>query len=211
MPTTPTTPPPTPGAEIPLNQTIGHWIAQLPHEVVLVLGFLIFCLGVIYACKCFQASIYGRVDYWQGLEPFGWTFKPMTILITPFFCLTKASEKKLIRTKMSGWVHLFWGPVFFLAALMMLTAGADFMGLPGSRVMNDVLTFGGRTGKAAIVYTPPFGYKFPIVKRARRVVFNFLTQKITFDKSKSLNSFEREGKDIKDFSNANWGDEDEED
>lgn len=211
MPTTPTTPPPTPGAEVPLNHQIGAWIATLPHEVVLAAGFIIFCLGLLYACKFYQASVYGKVDYWVGLEPFGWTFKPMTILLTPFFCLTKASDKKLIRTMTAGWIHLFWGPVFFLTSLMMVVAGADFMGLQGSYWMNTVLTFGGRTGKPAIVYTPPFGYKFPILKRARRVVFKFLTQEFKTDKTKALNSFERKGVDVDVHNGGNWDDTGEDD
>ncbi len=210
MPTSPTSPP-TAGAEVPLNHTIAGWIALLPHEVVLVLGFLIFCLGVVYACKFYQASLYGRVDQWIGLEPFGWYFKPMTILLTPFLCLSKASDKKLIRTKTAGWIHLYWGPVFFLSALMMLTAGADFMGLPGSIWMNTVLTFGGRTGKSAIVYTPPFGYKFPIVKKATKVVFKFLTQRILTDPNKALNAVERNGGDVSQYTNSKWGKDDDDD
>lgn len=195
----------------PLNLVIAGWISQLPHEVVLVLGFLVFVLGVMYAIKFYQASIGGKVSYWVGLEAFGFVWVPFTILVTPFFCLPQPSEKKLIRTKVAPWVHLFWGPVFFLTSLMCLTAGADFMGFPGSTVMNTVLTFGRPDVPPAIVYTPPFGYKFPILKKARKVVFKFLTQKIAFDKSKSLNAAEREGQDVSKYSNADWDDEDEED
>jgi hypothetical protein len=85
------------------------------------------------------------------------------------------------------------------------------MGLPGSQVMNTVLTFGRPDVPPAIVYTPPFGYKFPILKKARKVVFKFLTQEIKFDKKNSLNSFEREGRSVDEYSRADWDDEDEED
>jgi hypothetical protein len=165
----------------------------------------------LYAIKFWMASVFGKTDYWQGLEPFGWWFKPFTILITPFFCWTQASEKKLIRTMTGAWIHLYWGPVFFLASLMFMVAGADFMGLPGSSFMNTVLTFGGRTGKAAIVYTPPFGYKFPILKKARKVVFKFLTQDIYEDKSQSLNSWERGGGSVESYTKSNWGDDEKDD
>lgn len=200
----------------PLNLVIAGWISQLPHEVVLVLGFLVFVLGVMYAVKFFQASIMGKVSYWVGLEAFhgatlGFIFVPLTILITPLFCLGKPDDKKLIRTKIAPWVHLFWGPVFFLASLMCMTAGADFMGFPGSTIMNTVLTFGRQDVPPAIVYTPPFGYKFPILKKARKVVFKFLTQQIAFDKRKSLNAAERDGKDVSKFTHSDWDGEEDDD
>ena len=205
-----TIPPNAPSGGPPLNMVIAGWINQLPHEVVLVLGFLIFVVGAVYAIKFFHASVTGKVAYWVGLEPFGWYFVPITILVTPFFCLAQPSDKTLIRWKSAAWVHLFWGPVFFLASLMCLTAGADFMGFPGSRVMNTVLTFGRLDIPPAIVYTPPFGYKFPIIKKARKVVFRFLTQDIKTDPKKSLNNFERMGQNVDKYSNADWDDDDEE-
>lgn len=174
-------------------------------------GAFLFVLGLSYGYKFFLSAIQGKVDYWAGLESFGWYFVPMTVLITPLLVHTPARDTNLIKTKTAGWVHLFWGPVFFLLSLMMMVAGADFMGLPGTKFMNMVLTFGRTDVPPAITYQPPFTYKFPILKKARRTVFKILTADIQFDKKKSLNAWEQNGRDVREFSGAKLEDEEEED
>lgn len=174
-------------------------------------GILLFALGLSYGYKFFLASFLGKMHYWAGLEAFGWYFIPMTILITPLFVHTPPKETNLIKSRTAGWVHLFWGPVFFLLSLMMMVAGADFMGLPGTKFMNMVLTFGRTDVPPAITYQPPFTYKFPILKKARRTVFKLLTADIYFDKRKSLNAFEQGGRDVSEYSGAKLEDEEEED
>lgn len=149
-------------------------------------GALLFALGVSYSYKFFQASFLGNVNYWSGLDNFSWIFAPITSFVTPFLCHTPATGKSLIKTQHAAWVHLLWGPIFFLAGLMCLVAGADFMGLPGTQAMNYVLTFGRPDVPPAIVYSPPFTYKFPVLKTARKSLFKLLTADIAWDKSKSM-------------------------
>lgn len=168
-------------------------------------------LGIFYGYKFFLASFMGKMHYWAGLEAFGWYFVPMTVFVTPLLCFTAPSEKNLIKTRTAGWVHLFWGPVFFLLSLMMLVAGADFMGLEGTRFMNLVLTCGRTDVPPAITYQPPFTYKFPILKKARKTIFRLLTQDIYMDKKKSLNAWEKSGKDLSNYDGSRIEDEDEED
>ncbi len=175
----------------------------LPPEFIpacqMVGGFLLFLLGVSYGYKFFQASIMGKMTYWAGLETFGFWFIPVTLLVTPLLVHTPPKDKNLIRTKTAGWIHLIWGPVFFLLSLMMMVAGADFMKLPGTKVMNFVLTAGQPGVPQAIVYQPPFTYKFPLLKKARRKLFRLLTTEIAVDKKKVLNQFEKEGRDVKGY------------
>lgn len=174
------------------------------------IGVVLGAIGLSFGYKFVQASVYGRVNYWAGLEHFGWYFIPITTLITPLLCHMPAKDSSLIKTKTALYVHLLFGPVFFLLSLMFLVAGADYMGLPGTKAMNYVLTFGRPDVPAAITYRPPFTYKFPILRKARKVVFKFLTQDIQTDKSKSLNAWERSGKNVDSFSGGDWGEEDEE-
>ncbi|MBX9688748.1 MAG: hypothetical protein K2X27_18720 [Candidatus Obscuribacterales bacterium] len=170
-----------------------------------VAGILLMALGLSYGYKFFIASLMGKVNYWAGLEAFGvwnlfsWIFIPMTILVTPLFVHTAPKETNLIKSRTAGWVHLFWGPVFFMLSLLFLVSGADFLGLPGTQFMNLVLTGGRPDVPPAITYQPPFTYKFPILKRARKTVFKILTADIKRDKSKSLNAFEKRGDDVSSY------------
>jgi hypothetical protein len=163
-------------------------------------GVLLMLLGLSFGYKFFMASMMGKMTYWAGLEQFGWYFAPMTILVTPLFVHTPPKSTNLIKTKTAGWIHLVWGPVFFLLSLMMLVAGADYLGLPGTQCMNMVLTCGRTDVPPAIIYQPPFSYKFPIIKRARKTIFKILTADIKMDKNKSMNSYERNGQDVSQYS-----------
>lgn len=188
----------------------------------IVVGGALVVLGFSFIYKAQLAALQGRVRFWTGLEHFGFLFVPITIL-TPFFTHLPSSEKSLIVDRRSLYNHLLYGPLFLLVALMCITSGADLVGLPGARIMNTILTFGRQTMPytdpttgvrrevpipPAVVYTPPVGdswigsYKFPLIKRARLTVFRTLTTKINFNKSSSLNSFERNGSvDVDQFTN----------
>lgn len=183
----------------------------LVEPLTMVFGVLLICLGLIYAYKFFEASVFGKYTYWDGLRPFGWYFIPLTILVTPLLAIGKPSEKNLIRTKNAGWVHLIWGPAFFLLSLMMLVAGADFLKLPGTQLMNTVLTCGRHDIPPAITYQPPFTYKFPLLKKARKTVFKILTADIKTDKSKAINNLERGGMDVEKYSKTPWDEKEDED
>lgn len=158
-------------------------------------GALVFALGASFAWKCFQAAFNGKTEFWSGLEHYGMLFVPITML-TPLFCHLPHGPKSLIKTKQESYIHLLYGPVFFLLSLMCLTAGADQMGLPGSASMNMVLTCGRHDVPPAITYSPPFTYRFPILKKARKTIVRTLTTRIETDKSKSLNAFEKAGVDV---------------
>lgn len=147
-------------------------------------GALLFLIGVSYGYKFVRASFLGKVNYWSGFDHFGWIFAPFTMLVTPFLCHTPANGKTLIKTKDAAWVHLLWGPVFFMSSLMCMVAGADFMGLPGTSAMNYILTFGRMDVPPAITYSPPFTYKFPFLANAQKTILEMATTKMDWDDTK---------------------------
>ena len=189
-----------------------------------VVGGAMIVLGASFCYKAYLAAIQGRVRFWTGLENFGFLFVPITWL-TPYLLHLPSSDKSLIVERRSLYHHLLYGPFFLLAALICITSGADLMNLPGSKIMNTVLTFGRQTMPQydpvagvtkevpippAIVYTPPVGdgwigsYKFPLIKRARLTILRTLTMKIQTNKTQSLNSWERSGTaDVTQFDNSN--------
>jgi hypothetical protein len=195
-----------PAAWMPYLTNIGHVLG----------GILLMVLGLSFGYKFIEASFMGRVNYWGGLEKVHWLFHPITMFFTPFFVHTKPKDTNLIKTRTAGYVHLVWGPLFFLLSLMLMVSGADFLSLPGTAVMNFVLTCGRHDIPQAIVYQPPPAngmlgtYKFPILKKARRTVFRLLTADIYMDKKKVLNTFEREGKDTRGFTGSKLVDPEEE-
>ena len=165
-------------------QSIGH----------VLFGLFLIVLGISFGWKFIQASFLGKVNYWGGIEKVHWLFHPITIFVTPIFVHTPPSAKNLIKTRQAGYVHLFWGPIFFLTSLMLLVSGADFLGLPGTSAMNFVLTCGRSDIPPAITYQPPFTYKFPILKKARKTVIRLLTADILFkDKDKTTNLYSIKG------------------
>lgn len=169
-----------PASMLPYLQTIGHALG----------GVLLFALGLSFGYKFIQASFMGRVNYWGGLERVHWLFHPVTMFVTPLFVHAAPRENNLIKTRTAGYVHLVWGPFFFFISLMLMVSGADYLGLPGTDVMNFVLTCGRKDIPPAITYEPPFTYKFPILKKARRTVFRMLTSDIYLDKNKTMNPFD---------------------
>jgi hypothetical protein len=163
-------------------------------------GILLIALGLSFGYKFFTASFLGKVNYWGGLEKVHWLFHPITLFVTPFLVHFPPKTTNLIKVRSAGYVHLLWGPVFFLVSLMLMVSGADFLGLPGTKAMNFVLTCGRPDIPAAITYQPPTSewaigtYKFPILRKAKRVVFRLLTQDIQISKNKAINPFAESGK-----------------
>lgn len=190
----------------------------------LVVGALLIAIGASFVYKSYLASVQGRVRFWIGLENFGILFVPLTWL-TPYVIHLPSTDKSLIVERRTLWNHLCYGPFFLIAALMCITSGSDLMNLPGSKIMNFVLTFGRKTMPEydkvtgvtrevpippAIVYTPPLGdgwigsYKFPLIKRARLTILRTLTMKIQTNKTQSLNQWERSGQvDVNQFDRSN--------
>lgn len=184
----------------------------------MVSGFAILVLGLSFAWKFYQAAFLGRVAYWTGLEKFGFLFAPITLFISPMLChLPYDPERSLIQERQQLWVHLFFGPVFFVSALMCMTSGFDLMNLPGSQSLNTILTLGRRDIPQCIVYTPPgekqlIGqYKFPFVKKATKIVLRALVTKVPEDKKNSYNAYEQKGEDVSQYSQgpfAEWFEDD---
>lgn len=170
------------------------------HSLTLVGGFSLFCLGVSFAWKFFNAAFLGKVAYWSGLEKFGFLFAPITLFISPMVIhLPYDTKKSLIHERQQLWVHLVFGPVFFVAALMCLTSGSDLMGLPGSTSLNTVLTLGRHDVPACIVYSPPFTYRFPFAKKATKVILKALTTKVP-QRKEDGNAYAQQGVDVENYS-----------
>jgi hypothetical protein len=178
----------------------------------LVGGFSLFVLGISFAMKFFNAAFLGKVAYWAGLEKFGFLFAPLTLFISPFVIhLPYDPKKSLIHERQQLWVHLIFGPAFFVATLMCMTSGLDLMNLPGSTTLNTVLTLGRHDVPACIVYSPPFTYRFPFVKKATKTVLKALTIKVPEDKKKSYNAYEQQGQSVEQYSRneySEWFDDD---
>lgn len=184
----------------------------------MVSGFAILVLGLSFAWKFFQAAFLGKVSYWTGLEKFGWMFTIPTVFISPMLChLPHDPKKSLIQERQQLWVHLFFGPVFFVSALMCLCSGFDLMNLPGAQSLNTILTLGRLDVPQCIVYTPPQGnnligsYKFPFVRKATKVVLRALTVAVPEDKKKSYNAYEQKGEDVSSYTRgefSEWFEED---
>jgi hypothetical protein len=167
---------------------------SLWNALTLVGGFALFCLGISFGWKFFQAAFLGKLTYWSGLEKFGFLFIPITFMLSPLLVhLPYDPKKSLIQEKQQMWIHLVWAPAFSVCALMCMTSGADLMGLPGSTCLNTVLTLGRSDVPACIVYTPPFSYKFPFVRKATKTILRALTIRVPQDKKNSYNAFEQRG------------------
>lgn len=181
--------------------------------IKLVGGFALIILGCSFAVKFVQAAFVGKVAYWSGLEKFGFLFSPITLFISPLLIhLPFDPKKSLIRVRQQLWVHLFFGPVFFMLSLMFVTAGVDMMGMPGATTLNTVLTLNNPSVPPVILYAPPFQYRFPFLKKATRTVFRALTTRIPEDKKNSYNAYERQGHDVENYTkheHNDWLDEDE--
>lgn len=179
---------------------------SLQHALYLVGGVCLLLLGLSFAYKTYQAGFEGKVRVWTGLENFGMLFTPITI-VTPVFTHLPSDEKKgLIVTRQGPWYAMAYAPVFFLLALMFMTAGADQLGLPGSRTMNMVLTFGRTDVPPAITYQPPFKYNFPVLRKAGKRIFIFLNQKFNLEqKDKNIGVAEQPKDDVEQAADAIFG------
>ncbi len=159
-------------------------------------GACLLLLGLSFLWKAYQAGFSGKVRVWTGLENFGFLFVPITIL-TPLVTHLPSDEKKgLIQTRQGPWYSMIYAPGFILLALMFMTAGADQLGLPGSRTMNTVLTFGRTDVPPAITYSPPFRYNFPVMKKAGKRIFIFLNTRLYMDPKERASGVQEDTTDV---------------
>jgi hypothetical protein len=143
------------------------------------IAVLLLILGLSFAYKCYLAVFAGKVWIWPG-------FFPIT-LISPVFTHLHPNEKSFVKVVQAPWVHVVWGPFFFLASLALLAWGADRLDLPGTQSINMVLTLGKPDAPKAIYYDPAsHSYKFPFVTRIGTKAFNMLTHPMEIDKKQQL-------------------------
>lgn len=138
--------------------------------VNIAIAVICILLGLSFGYKCLLAAFRGKISYWQG-------FLPITI-VSPFFTHLPAGKRSMIKVAEKWWVHVIFGPIFFLLSLGFLAAGADRLGMPGSASINWIMTAGGNPRiPAAIRYNSKTGYTFPFVERLSKAVIRLLETK----------------------------------
>lgn len=143
------------------------------------IAVMLMILGLSFAYKCYLAAFAGKVWIWPG-------FLPLT-LVSPVFTHLPPNKKSFVKVVQAPWVHIVWGPFFFLASLALTAWGADRLGLPGSQSINMLLTFGKPDAPKALYYDPAaHTYRFPLGARIGKRAFKFLTSPMKTDKKHKL-------------------------
>ncbi len=146
----------------------------------LLIGIVLILLGVSFAFKFVRACVLGKLDYWSGFLPFS--------IISPFFVHTVApppplpshakvkdkladkGKRSLVKEVSGIWIHTVVGPIFLVVSVLLLTAGFDLVGLPGSDTLNFIMNGGNPTAPRAVVYDKRYTFKFPILERSMKKV-----------------------------------------
>ena len=131
-----------------------------------VLGIVLIIFGGGYLFKAFVAVFQGRIWYWDG-------FLPLTI-ISPFLVFCPPNERKanaIAKVKDALWAPIFFGPVFLILGVVMMSAGADLANLPGTSTTNRVLTCWTSDKTPVIVFDKKhYKMQFPaVVKTANKI------------------------------------------
>ncbi|MCA9803141.1 MAG: hypothetical protein KC777_14320 [Cyanobacteria bacterium HKST-UBA02] len=150
----------------------------LPAPALWAIGAVLIVLGLSFCYKGWNATVLGRCHYWSGFLPF--------TIVSPWFIHLPPSERSLIKVREGILCHVFIGPLFFITAMALLLVGCDLVGLPGTNTANFVLNAGNSSKPAAIIYSPPLHYKFPIAARAGKQIDKIFQTKLYEDPSKSL-------------------------
>ena len=130
----------------------GTWQAYAFATVLIV-------LGCSFAVKFWKAAFLGKTTYWAG-------FLPIT-LISPFLVHLPANKRSLIREKQALWVYIILAPAFFAASMLLIEAGFDIAGLPGTETINSVINGGNGLRPPAIVFDKRhFHFSFPLFVRS---------------------------------------------
>jgi len=133
----------------------GFTFDQINLQSQIALGVFLLLLGISFAYKAFLAIIRGKMSYWEG-------FLPFTIL-SPFTVHLPGTKNSLIKSTEGLWIHMIMGPVFMIASILCLAAGADLAGLPGTLTVNWILS-GGKNSQE-ITFNRHDGFRFPIIAR----------------------------------------------
>lgn len=154
------------------------FLQTLPPWAYTFIGVMLLLLGGSFIYKGWQGTVLGRCYYWAGFLPF--------TLISPWLIHLPPSENSLIKKREGLLCHMIIGPLFFLTSMFCLLFGADLVGLPGSDTANLILAAGDRSKPAAIIYSPPINYRWPIAARAGKQIDAIFQTKIYEDPSKTM-------------------------
>lgn len=145
--------------------------------VKIVIGFLVFVLGMSFLYKGWLGCVLGRFTYWAGFLPF--------TMISPWCTHLPPGKRSLVKTKEGMLAHIFFGPSFFLCGILCLCAGADLMHLPGTKTLNLVLNGGDTTKTEAVSFDDVTGrYRFPLLDRSWKKMYRQLFEtKIDSDRT----------------------------
>jgi hypothetical protein len=145
-------------------------IPAIPTQLQILVGILLMLVGISFFYKGWQATVKGRMSYWSGFLPF--------TLISPFILHLPASKNSLVKVTEGLWIHMLMGPLFFIAGILCLGAGADYAGLPGTNTVNYIIA-GGKSGRpAAVTFDRQRGYRFPILARAGETLGKLFGQEL---------------------------------
>jgi hypothetical protein len=131
-------------------------------QIELALGVVLVLLACSFGYKFFNACVLGKCTYWHG-------FLPITV-ISPLLVHVPPSKRSLVRTAEGVWVHVFMSPIFLVCFILCLVAGAEFLGLPGVKTMNTVLTRGAEGGPVAVTFDKHAGFRFPFLVRTKDIL-----------------------------------------
>jgi hypothetical protein len=140
------------------------------------LGAFLLLLGGSFAFKGYNALIKGRMLVWKGFLPF--------TLISPFVNHLPAAKNSLLQFKEGMWIHVLMGPLFLVLCVLCTGAGADYVGLPGTSLLNTVLTAGGKT--TVLSFDPHTGYSFHINNPACQALTKVIQAGINLNQGQML-------------------------
>lgn len=135
------------------------------HLVKIAIGILVVIVGFSFIWKGWQACVLGRFKYWSGFLPF--------TLISPWIVHLPQGKRSLIKTKEGMLAHVIIGPSFFLCAVLCICAGADLIGLPGTKTLNLVINGGDELKPTSVSFNERTGkYDFPLLARAGKKFYH---------------------------------------
>jgi hypothetical protein len=132
-----------------------------------LIGIVMIVLGLSFAWKGWCGCVMGRFYYWTG-------FLPLTA-ISPWCIHLPPGKRSLVKTKEGMMAHMFMGPSFFLCSLLLVCAGSDMLGWPGTTTLNLVLNGMDPNKPTAISFDENTGrYAFPIFKKSGGTLYKKL-------------------------------------
>lgn len=151
-------------------------IDKLSDPQQIFIGVMLIIIGCSFFYKMWQAMVKGRVQYWSG-------FLPITI-ISPWLIHGPQGKRSLIKEAEGLWVHMIFGPIFLITTVLTLGAGCDLAGLPGTKLLNYLLT--GGKGNIAVEFDRHTGYRFPIFNKVGPVLAHIFSTEVGMKEKDAL-------------------------